>query len=80
MCFVAYGSVPKDHIPTDYGVRLQFHIIVPCNEINLSRIAKSKTTQYIPQNIKNANTTATIDSKPTKAYLTAANDGGNLSL
>jgi hypothetical protein len=39
----AYGSVPKDHIPTDYGVRLQFHIIVPINEINLSRIAEPKT-------------------------------------
>ena len=38
----AYGSVPKDHIPTDYGVRLQFHIIVPLNEINLSRIAEPK--------------------------------------
>jgi len=32
----AYGSVPKDHIPTDTVVRLQFHIIVPCNKINLS--------------------------------------------
>jgi hypothetical protein len=28
---------PFGHIPTDMIVRLQFHIIVPCNEINLSR-------------------------------------------
>jgi hypothetical protein len=55
MCFVAYGSVPKDHIPTDYGVRLQFHIIVPCNEINLSRTAKSKAALSASQNLKNAN-------------------------
>jgi hypothetical protein len=32
----AYGSVPKDHIPTDTVVRLQFHIKGACNEINLS--------------------------------------------
>ena len=29
---------PFGHIPTDMIVRLQFHIIVPCNEINLSRM------------------------------------------
>ena len=38
----AYGSVPKDHIPTDTVVRLQFHIIVPLHEINLSRIRRSE--------------------------------------
>jgi hypothetical protein len=27
---------PFGHIPTDMIVRLQFHIIVPCNKINLS--------------------------------------------
>ena len=41
----AYGSVPKDHIPTDYGVRLQFHIILTLNEINLSRAAELKTAK-----------------------------------
>jgi hypothetical protein len=40
----AYGSVPKDHIPTDTVVRLQFHIIVPLHEINLSRIGRSERT------------------------------------
>jgi hypothetical protein len=32
-----FAVQPFGHIPTDMIVRLQFHIIVPCNEINLSR-------------------------------------------